>query len=92
MYLGFQGKCGIVGKSGFVFCISDFNDFFLLGYLITKVKSKAKIRYRYNQVPYLTRDTIKESDTHHTQEGREVSPLTVGDQKDARNSHDTILY
>ena len=63
--------------------------FFLLGYLITKVKSKAKIRYRYNQVPDLTRDTIKESDNHHTQESQEVSPLTVGDQKDARNSHDS---
>ena len=35
-----------------------------------KVKKKAKIRNRYNQVPHLTRDTIWESDKntrkHHT--------------------------
>ena len=40
--------------------------------LKVKVKSKANIRNRYNQVPHLTRDTILESDkkTSQTREPR----------------------
>ena len=40
-----------------------------------KIKKKATIRYRYNQMPHLTQDTIWESDekhmkTSHTKESR----------------------
>ena len=37
----------------------------------SKVKRKAKIRNRYNQIPHLTRDTIWESDkTKETQNSK----------------------
>ena len=53
-----------------------------------KVKKKAKVRNRYNQVPHLTRDTIWKSDIntrkHHTQERQEVSPFQAGNQKAAK--------
>ena len=52
-------------------------------------KIKAKIKNRYNQVPHLTQDTAWESDK--TQEdSQEVSPFPTGDNKDARNRHDSI--
>ena len=45
--------------------------------VIRKVKKKAKIRNRYNEVPHLTQDTIVESDKntrkHHEQASQEVS-------------------
>ena len=31
-------------------------------FILLKVKKKAKIRNQYNQVPHLTRDTIRKSD------------------------------
>ena len=40
---------------------------------LIKVERKAKIRYRYNHVPYLTRETVWESDKKHTREPS-VSP------------------
>ena len=59
-----------------------------------KVRKKAKFRNRYNQVPYLTWDTIWKSDKntikHHTQEGQEVNPFPVGDHEAARNKQDSI--
>ena len=51
-----------------------------------KVERKAKIRCRYNQVPYLTWNTIWESDKaqeNTTQESQEVSPFQEGDHKAA---------
>ena len=60
-----------------------------------KVKMKAKIRNRYNQLPHLTRDTIWESDRntrkHHSQESQDVSPFPAGDHKAARNRQDSII-
>ena len=53
-----------------------------------EVMREGKIRNRYNQVPYLTRNTIWESDKnkrkHNTQESQEISPIPSGDYKDAR--------
>ena len=44
-----------------------------------KVRKKAKIRHRYNQVPHLTQETTWNSDKntrkHHIQESEEVSPF-----------------
>ena len=54
-----------------------------------KVKRKAKIRNRYNQVPYLTRD--KNTQTHHTNKSQEASPFQAGGHKPARDRHDSIL-
>ena len=63
----------------------------------TKVKKKANIRYRYNQVQNLTRSTIWESDKttrkHYTQESQKISPLsplTAGGHKAARNRQDSV--
>ena len=61
-----------------------------------KVKRKAKIRKRYNQVPYLARDTIWESDkntqSHHTNKSsQEASPFPAGVHKAARDRHDSII-
>ena len=54
---------------------------------IQKVRKKTKIRNRYNQVPHLTQDTVRESDKntrkHHIQESQEVSPFPAGDHKAA---------
>ena len=50
-----------------------------------KVRKKAKIRNRYNQVPHLTKGTVWENDKntrkHHIQESQAVSPFTTGDHK-----------
>ena len=59
-------------------------------YFLIKVKKKAQIRNRYNQVPHLTRDTIWESDKTH----RNItvhSPFPAGDHKAARNRQDSII-
>ena len=44
---------------------------------------------KYNQVPYLTQDTIWESDKntrkHHILESQKVSPFPAGDHKAAMN-------
>ena len=59
-----------------------------------KVRKKAKIRNRYNQVPYLTKDAIWESGKNtrkrHIQESQEVSPFPAGDHKAARNRQDCM--
>ena len=63
-------------------------------YNAAKVRKKAKIRNRYNQVPHRTRDTLLEIDkntrTYHTQESQEVSLIPAGDHKAARNRQDSI--
>ena len=49
-----------------------------------KVSKGAKIRKRYNQVPYLTQDTngkVTNSQFNTTNESQEVSPFPVGDHK-----------
>ena len=60
-----------------------------------KVKSKAKIRNRYNQVPHLIGETIRESDKstrkHSPQESLEVSPPPTGDHKAAKSITKTIM-
>ena len=53
---------------------------------LLKVNRKAKVRKLYNQVPYLTRDSIRESDKkQRTQESQEVSHVPAGGHKTARN-------
>ena len=65
-----------------------------------KVRKKAKIRNRYdqvknryNQVPHLTQEITWESDKntrkHHTQESQEVSPFSAGNHKAAMNRQDS---
>ena len=60
---------------------------------LEKVRKKAKIRYRYQQIPHLTQDTIWKSDKntrkHHTQESQEVCPFPAGDHKTAINRIDS---
>ena len=49
-----------------------------------KVSKGAKIRNRYNQVPYLTPDTnlkVTNSKLDTTRESQEVSPFPAGDHK-----------
>ena len=51
---------------------------------INKVSKGAKIRNRYNQVPYLTQDTngkVTNSQLDTTNESQEVSPFPAGDHK-----------
>ena len=51
---------------------------------ILKVIKGAKIRNRYNQVPYLTQDTngkVTNSQLDTTNESQEVSPFPAGDHK-----------
>ena len=51
-----------------------------------KVKKEAKIRKRYNQVPYLTQDTTWESyknTINITNKSQEVNPFPAGDHKAA---------
>ena len=59
-----------------------------------KVRKKAIIRNRYNQVPHLTQDTISTSDKntrkHHIQESQEVSPFRAGDHKAAMSRQDSM--
>ena len=57
-------------------------------------KKKTKIGNLYNQVPYLTQDTILESDKntrkHLIQESQEVSPFLAGDHKAAWHKQYTM--
>ena len=51
-----------------------------LNVVLIKGRKKAKISYRYNQVPHLTQDTIlwesdKAQEKNHTQESQESSLL-----------------
>ena len=63
----------------------------------SKVKKKAKIRNRYNQILHLTWDIIWKSDKntrkHHRQESKEVRPMgqpfSADDYKTARNIQDS---
>ena len=54
----------------------------------TKVRKRAKIRNRYNQVPHLTQDTnvkATNSQLDITNESQEVSPFPAGDHKAPTN-------
>ena len=56
----------------------------LLQIYLKKVSKVAKIRNRYNQVPYLTPDTkekVTNSQLDITNESQEVSPFPAGDHK-----------
>ena len=59
-----------------------------------KASRKAKIRYRYNQVPHLIQDAIWENATktrkHHIQESQEFSPLPVSDHKAVMNRQESM--
>ena len=56
-----------------------------------KVRKKAKIRNRYDQVPQLTLDTVWASDKNiRKQPSQEVSPFSTGKHKAARNRHDSM--
>ena len=61
---------------------------------MVRVRKKANIRNRYNQVPQLTQNTKLENDKntrkHHTQESEEVSSFPAGDHKAAMNRHDSM--
>ena len=52
---------------------------------VIKVRKKANIRNRFNQVPHLLKDTVWESDKyprkHHIPESQEVSPFPAGVHK-----------
>ena len=53
-----------------------------------KVRKKAKIRNRYNQVPYLTMDTngrVTNSHLDITNESQGISPFPTGDHKASIN-------
>ena len=54
---------------------------------VIKVRKKASIKKRFNQVPHLIKDTVWESDKytrkHHIQESQEVCPFPVGVHKAA---------
>ena len=53
-----------------------------------KVRKRAKIRNRYNQVPHLTQDTngkVTNSQLDITNESQEVSPFPAGDHKASIN-------
>ena len=55
---------------------------------ISKVRKRAKIRIRYNQVPHLTQDTngkVTKSQYDITNESQEVSPFLAGDHKASIN-------
>ena len=55
-----------------------------------KVSKGAKIRNRYNQVPYLTQDTngkVTNSQLDTTNESQEVNPFPAGDHKAHINRH-----
>ena len=57
--------------------------------LCIKVKKNAKLRYRYNQVPHLTRDTIWEGDQNTKK--RHARDIPIGDHKAAKNGQDSII-
>ena len=85
-------------KSEFVCSICEICE--LIRYTcVNKVRSKAKIRNRYNQVPQLTQDTtlerVKNTRKHRIQESQEVSPfiwstLIRGESKDTVHANMTI--
>ena len=55
-----------------------------------KVRKRAKIRNRYNQVPHLTQDTngkVLNSQLDITKESQEVSPFPADDHKATINRH-----
>ena len=57
---------------------------------IIKVRTRAKIRNRYKQVPHLIWESdnkhyIQESQVHHIQESQNISPVSAGDRKSARH-------
>ena len=54
----------------------------------SQVRKRAKIRYRYNQVPHLTQDTIvkvTDSQLDIINESQKVSPFLAGDHKASIN-------
>ena len=56
----------------------------LVKILVFKVRKRAKIRNRYNQVSHLTQDTnvkVTTSQLDVTNESQEVSPFPAGDHK-----------
>ena len=56
-----------------------------------KVRKKAKIWNRYDQVRQLTLDTVWESDKNTRKQGsQEVSPFPTGNHKAARNIHGSM--
>ena len=63
---------------------------------LSKVKKKAKIKNRYNQVPHLIQDTIWESDKntrkYYIQRSQEVSPFSAGDHKAAKTDMTDKTY
>ena len=55
-----------------------------------KVRKRAKIRNRYNQVPHLTQDTngkVTNSQLDITNESQEVNPFPTGEHKASINRH-----
>ena len=57
---------------------------FVKTYANIKIRRRAKIRYRYNQVPHLTQDTnvvVTNSQLDVTNERQEVSPFPAGGHK-----------
>ena len=53
-----------------------------------KIRKRAQIRNRYNQVPHLTQDTNEKVTTSQldiTNESQEVSPFPAGDHKASTN-------
>ena len=56
---------------------------------LSKVRKKAKIRNRYNQVPHLAKDIVWENDKNrakrHIQESQEFTSFLAGDQGGARH-------
>ena len=60
-----------------------------------KVRKRAKIRNRYNQVPHLTQDTngkVTTSQLDITNESQEVSPFPAGDHKAPKTDvHESII-
>ena len=70
----------------FIFHPQMIKEFFLL--LIIKVRMRAKIRNRCNQVPPLTQDTNKkvtDSQLDITNESQQVSPVPADDHKASIN-------
>ena len=61
---------------------------------VIKVRKKARIMNRYNQLPHLTQDTTWESDKNtrkrHIQESQEVSPFPAVDQEAAIKRRDSM--
>ena len=64
------------------------NEILVLGAYAQKVRKRAKIRNRYDQVPYLTQDTngkVTNSQLDITNESQEVSPFQAEDHKATKN-------